>query len=62
MLITMLILTAIGLIAAILIYIVSVVVPRKVEGLEKIEEVNEHLPGMDCGAWAIPAVSPTPRQ
>lgn len=54
MLITMLILTAIGLIAAILIYIVSVVVPRKVQGLEKMEEVNEHLPGMDCGACGYP--------
>lgn len=54
MLITVLVLTGIGLVAAALIYLVNVVVPHKVKGLEKMEEINAALPGMDCGACGYP--------
>ena len=54
MLITVLVLTGIGLVAAALIYLVNVVVPHKVMGLEKMEEINAALPGMDCGACGYP--------
>lgn len=54
MLTTVLVLVGIGLAAAILIYLVNVVVPHKVKGLEKMEEINEALPGMDCGACGYP--------
>ncbi len=54
MIITILILTAIGLVAAALIYLVNVVVQRKVQGLEKTEEIAEILPGINCGACGNP--------
>jgi len=48
------ILTAIGLACAALIYLVNVVVPRKVQGLEKTEEIASILPGINCGACGNP--------
>ena len=48
------ILTAIGLASAALIYLVNVVVPRKVQGLEKTEEIASILPGRNCGACGKP--------
>lgn len=48
------ILTAIGLASAALIYLVNVVVPRKVQGLEKTEEIAGILPGINCGACGKP--------
>jgi Na+-translocating ferredoxin:NAD+ oxidoreductase RNF subunit RnfB len=55
MVITILVLTGIGLFAAVLIYVVNVVVPHKVKGLEKTEEINTILPGMNCGACGYPS-------
>jgi len=55
MLTTILVLTGIGLVAAALIYLVNVVVPHKVKGLEKTEEINTILPGMNCGACGYPS-------
>ena len=54
MIITILVLTAIGLAAAALIYLVNVTVPRKVQGLEKTEEIAGILPGINCGACGQP--------
>lgn len=51
---TVIVLTAIGLAAAALIYLVNVVVPRKVQGLEKTEEIAGILPGINCGACGKP--------
>ena len=45
------ILTAIGLVCGLIIYLVYIKVPQKVKGLEKTEEINSILPGMNCGAW-----------
>ncbi len=48
------ILTVIGLVCAVIIYLVNAVVPRKVQGLEKTEEIAGILPGMNCGACGHP--------
>ena len=48
------ILTVIGLVCAVIIYLVNAVVPRKVQGLEKTEEIAGILPGMNCGACGRP--------
>ena len=48
------ILTAIGLGCGIMIYFVYLKVPQKVKGIEKTEEINEILPGMNCGACGRP--------
>lgn len=48
------ILTAIALFFGILIYIVNKMVPTKVKGIEKTEEVASILPGMNCGACGHP--------
>ena len=48
------ILTAIGLGCGIMIYFVYLKVPQKVKGIEKTEELNEILPGMNCGACGQP--------
>ena len=44
------ILTAIGLACGLIIYLAYIKVPHKVKGIEKIEEINKALPGMNCGA------------
>ena len=48
------ILTAIGLVCGLIIYLVYIKVPQKVKGLEKTEEINSILPGMNCGACGYP--------
>lgn len=48
------ILTVIGLACAVIIYLVNVVVPHKVQGLEKTEEIAGILPGINCGACGKP--------
>ena len=48
------ILTAVGLACGIIIYLVYIKVPQKVKGLEKTEEINSILPGMNCGACGYP--------
>ncbi|MDD5082753.1 MAG: 4Fe-4S binding protein [Dehalococcoidales bacterium] len=50
----MAILTGIGLALAITILIINKVVPRKVQGIEKIEEIASVMPGMNCGACGHP--------
>ncbi len=47
-------LTGIGLACAAIIYLVNVVVPHRVEGMEKTEEIADILPGMNCGACGQP--------
>jgi electron transport complex protein RnfB len=44
------ILTAIGVGCGLIIFFVFLKVPSKVKGLEKTEEINAILPGMNCGA------------
>jgi len=44
------ILTAIGLVCGLVIFFVYLKVPQKVKGLEKTEEINSVLPGLNCGA------------
>jgi Na+-translocating ferredoxin:NAD+ oxidoreductase RNF subunit RnfB len=48
------IIAAIGLVCGIIIYIVYVKMPIKVEGIEKTEELSAILPGMNCGACGYP--------
>ena len=48
------ILTAIALFFGIIIYLVNRLVPRKVQGIEKTEEIASILPGMNCGACGYP--------
>lgn len=47
-------LTGIGLICGVMIYVVYVAVPHKVQGLEKTEEIAGILPGINCGACGLP--------
>ena len=44
------ILTAIGLVCGLIIFFVYLKVPQKVKGLEKTENINSVLPGLNCGA------------
>ena len=48
------ILTAIGILAGILIWITNRTLPPEPESLKKAEEVSENLPGMNCGACGFP--------
>ncbi len=48
------ILTAIGLGCGLMIYFVYLKVPVKVKGIEKTEELNAILPGVNCGACGYP--------
>ncbi len=50
MLTTILILTGIALGIGTLIYIANIVIPNKVMGLEKADEISKILPGLNCGA------------
>ncbi len=52
--ITIVILTAIALFFGVLIYFVNKLVPTKVKGIEKTEEIASILPGMNCGACGRP--------
>lgn len=44
------IITVIGIVCGILIYIAYRKIPQKVQGLEKTEEISSILPGLNCGA------------
>ena len=48
------ILTAIGVVCGILIYVINRVLPDEPESLKKTEAVAENLPGMNCGACGYP--------
>ncbi len=48
------ILTGIALVFGVLIYFVNKLVPHKVKGVEKTEEIASILPGMNCGACGHP--------
>lgn len=50
----MLVLTGIGFACAAIIYCVHIVLPHRVQGLEKTEEIANTLPGMNCGACGYP--------
>ncbi|MFC1899021.1 4Fe-4S dicluster domain-containing protein [Chloroflexota bacterium] len=52
--IIIIILTVIALFLGLLIYLVNKMVPTKVEGIEKTEEIAAILPGMNCGACGHP--------
>jgi len=54
LLIIIIILTAIALVFGMLIYFVNKLVPTKVKGIEKTEEIAGILPGMNCGACGKP--------
>lgn len=45
---------AVGLACGIIIYIVYIKMPIKVQGIEKTEELSAILPGMNCGACGYP--------
>jgi len=48
------ILSAIGLVSGILIFVVNKVLPREPESLKKAEQVSQYLPGYNCGACGYP--------
>ncbi|MDZ7837901.1 MAG: (Fe-S)-binding protein [Actinomycetota bacterium] len=48
------ILSAIGLVSGILIFIVNKVLPREPESLKRAEQVAQYLPGYNCGACGYP--------
>lgn len=52
---TIIVLVVIGLVLGVLIYLVNLVIPQKVQGLEKIEQIAEFLPGSNCGACGNPS-------
>lgn len=52
---TIIVLVIIGLALGILIYVVNLVIPQKVKGLEKIEQISALLPGANCGACGNPS-------
>lgn len=54
MAVTIVVLVAIGLVLGILIYAVNIVIPQRVKGLEKTEEIAAILPGANCGACGNP--------
>ena len=48
------VLTLIGLVCGVLIFIINKVLPPEPETLKKTEEIASHLPGMNCGACGFP--------
>ncbi|MDD4230890.1 MAG: 4Fe-4S binding protein [Dehalococcoidales bacterium] len=50
LLLTVILISIIGMVCGAAIYIVYIRVPHKVPGLRKIDEINSLLPGMNCGA------------
>ena len=52
---TMVVLVIIGLALGILIYIANLVIPQKVKGLGKIDQISSLLPGANCGACGNPS-------
>lgn len=53
--VTIIVLVVIGLALGILIYVVNIVIPQRVQGLEKTEEIAAILPGANCGACGNPS-------
>jgi electron transport complex protein RnfB len=47
-------LSAVGLICGIAIFVVNRILPKEDESLQKANEIKEHLPGADCGACGHP--------
>ncbi|MBU0595600.1 4Fe-4S dicluster domain-containing protein [Candidatus Bipolaricaulota bacterium] len=47
-------LSAVGLIAGIAIFVANRILPKEDESLQKANEVKEFLPGADCGACGLP--------
>jgi len=52
--IAVVLLSAVGLIAAVAIFVVNRLLPKEDESLQKANEIKEHLPGADCGACGRP--------
>jgi electron transport complex protein RnfB len=52
--INILILTAIGLVCGVLIFLVYRFLPGESDSLKKTEEISENLPGVNCGACGYP--------
>jgi Na+-translocating ferredoxin:NAD+ oxidoreductase RNF subunit RnfB len=52
--IPIIILTAIGIISGVLIWVTNRVLPPEPESLKKAEEISGELPGMNCGACGYP--------
>ncbi len=48
------ILSAIGIVCGILIFLVNRFLPREPQSLKKAEEISAHLPGVNCGACGFP--------
>ncbi|MFC1873639.1 4Fe-4S dicluster-binding protein [Chloroflexota bacterium] len=48
------VIAAIGLFCGLLIYIAFIKIPKKVQGLEKTEEIASILPGLNCGGCGYP--------
>src|SRR4030043_1006319 len=55
MAVTIIVLVVIGLVLGVVIYVVNLVIPQKVRGLEKIEQISSLLPGANCGACGNPS-------
>jgi Na+-translocating ferredoxin:NAD+ oxidoreductase RNF subunit RnfB len=55
MAVTILVLVIIGLVLGVFIYIANLVIPQKVKGLGKIDEISSLLPGANCGACGNPS-------
>jgi electron transport complex protein RnfB len=55
MAVTILVLVIIGLVLGVLIYVANLVIPQKVKGLGKIDEISSLLPGANCGACGNPS-------
>ena len=49
-----LILSSIGIVCGILIFLVNRFLPKEAETLRRAEEIAEQLPGMNCGACGFP--------
>jgi Na+-translocating ferredoxin:NAD+ oxidoreductase RNF subunit RnfB len=55
MTVTILVLVIIGLVLGVLIYVANLVIPQKVKGLGKIDQISSILPGANCGACGNPS-------
>ena len=51
---TIIILSAIGIVCGILIFMVNRFLPKELESLKKTEEISRYLPGVNCGACGFP--------
>ena len=55
MTVSILVLVIIGLVLGVLIYVANLVIPQKVKGLGKIDQISSLLPGANCGACGNPS-------